>query len=122
MVVAEDEVEVRRALVAVLETWSGVEVVGVAADGLEAVRLHDTLSPDIVILDVAMPRCDGLQATRRILAAAPETCVIVLSSADDARLVGLCVQAGARGVLRKDRQSLTTAGLVLRLLAIRAPR
>lgn len=118
MLLADDEADVRRQLVAVLGTAEGIEVVGQARDGLEAIRLYAELSPDIVILDVVMPRCDGIRATHRILADAPGACVIVLSGADDARLVAHCIEAGARAVLRKDRGGLATAALLLRLLAI----
>jgi DNA-binding NarL/FixJ family response regulator len=119
VLLADDDPDVRRQLVAVLGAAPGIEVVGEARDGREAIRLYADLSPDVVIVDVVMPRCDGIEATRRILAGAPGACVIVLSGADDAPLVALCIKAGARGVLRKDRGGLATTALMLRLLAIR---
>jgi DNA-binding NarL/FixJ family response regulator len=101
-VVADDQTVVREGIVMLLGLLSGIEVVGAAADGNEAVRLVAELAPDVVLMDLRMPRCDGVEATRRIRAEHPGTQVVVLTTfADDASLFP-ALRAGARGYLTKD--------------------
>jgi DNA-binding NarL/FixJ family response regulator len=80
----------------------GIEVVGAAADGEEAVRLVAEHGPDVVLMDLRMPRCDGLEATRRIRAGHPRTQVVVLTTFDDDDSLFPALRAGARGYLTKD--------------------
>ncbi|MDH6127761.1 response regulator transcription factor [Kitasatospora sp. GP82] len=102
VVVADDQTVVREGIVMLLGLLPGIEVVGAAADGEEAVRLVGERSPDVVLMDLRMPRCDGVEATRRIRAEYPHTEVVVLTTyADDASLFP-ALQAGARGYLTKD--------------------
>ena len=102
VVVADDQTVVREGIVMLLGLLSGIEVVGAAADGDEAVRLVAELAPDVVLMDLRMPRCDGVEATRRIRAEHPGTQVVVLTTfADDASLFP-ALRAGARGYLTKD--------------------
>ncbi|KJK57728.1 LuxR family transcriptional regulator [Saccharothrix sp. ST-888] len=102
MVVADDQTVVREGIVMLLGLLPGIEVVGAAADGEEAVRLVAEQTPDVVLMDLRMPRCDGVEATRRIRAEYPHTEVVVLTTfADDASLFP-ALQAGARGYLTKD--------------------
>jgi DNA-binding NarL/FixJ family response regulator len=102
VVVADDQTVVREGIVMLLGLLSGIEVVGAAADGNEAVRLVAELAPDVVLMDLRMPRCDGVEATRRIRAEHPGTQVVVLTTfADDASLFP-ALRAGARGYLTKD--------------------
>ncbi|WP_340375477.1 response regulator transcription factor [Streptomyces sp. SS7] len=102
VVVADDQTVVREGIVMLLGLLPGVEVVGAAGDGDEAVRLVAELAPDVVLMDLRMPRCDGVEATRRIRAEHPGTQVVVLTTyADDASLFP-ALQAGARGYLTKD--------------------
>ncbi|MFI6621970.1 response regulator [Streptomyces sp. NPDC050528] len=102
VVVADDQTVVREGIVMLLGLLSGIEVVGAAADGDEAVRLVAELAPDVVLMDLRMPRCDGVEATRRIRAEYPGTQVVVLTTfADDASLFP-ALRAGARGYLTKD--------------------
>ena len=102
VVVADDQTVVREGIVMLLGLLPGIEVVGAAADGNEAVRLVAELAPDVVLMDLRMPRCDGVEATRRIRAEHPGTQVVVLTTfADDASLFP-ALRAGARGYLTKD--------------------
>ena len=102
VVVVDDQTVVREGLVTSLETMQGIEVVGSASDGEEAVELVAAVSPEVVLMDLRMPRVDGVEATRRIRADHPETQVVVLTTyADDESIVG-ALRAGAIGYLTKD--------------------
>ena len=86
-----------------------VEVVGSAADGDEAVALAADLLPDIVLMDLRMPRCDGVEATRLLRDRVPQTTVVVLTTYTDDRSVLDALRAGARGYLTKDAGGRTSA-------------
>lgn len=102
VLVADDQATVRDGLVTLLGLAEGIEVVGAAADGEEAVLLAEQIRPDVVLMDLRMPKLDGAGATTRIAASVPETAVLVLTTyADDASLAG-ALRAGARGYLTKD--------------------
>ncbi|MFJ6075011.1 response regulator [Streptomyces sp. NPDC093065] len=102
VVVADDQTVVREGIVMLLGLLPGVEVVGAAGDGDEAVRLVAELAPDVVLMDLRMPRCDGVEATRRIRAEHPATQVVVLTTYGDDESVFPALRAGARGYLTKD--------------------
>lgn len=102
VVIAEDQALVRAGLVAILRSDPGIEVVAEAADGLEALELVAAHRPDIAMLDVRMPRCDGLAATRRITAELPATRVLVLTTFGEDEVVLEALRAGAQGFLLKD--------------------
>ena len=102
IVVADDQRAVREALATVLDAEPGFEVVGLAADGDEAVELARRLSPEVVLMDLRMPNVDGVAATRRLAAELPAVKVVVLTTfADDASILG-ALEAGALGFLTKD--------------------
>jgi DNA-binding NarL/FixJ family response regulator len=113
VLLADDDRGFREALAEAL--GAHVEVVGMAADGAEAVERYRALAPEVVLMDVVMPRCDGIEATRRILALDPEARIVALTAGEDRRALALCLAAGARGCLRKD--SLALAPLMLALAA-----
>jgi DNA-binding NarL/FixJ family response regulator len=102
VVVADDQTAVREGLVLLLDLLDDVEVVGAAADGEEAVRLVDEHGADVVLMDLRMPRLDGVAATQRIRTDHPATQVVVLTTyAEDADIL-TALGAGALGYLTKD--------------------
>ena len=102
VLVADDQRVVRDGLVLLLGLLPQVEVVGTAANGEEAVDQATAQQPDVVLMDLRMPRCDGVEATRRLREQAPEIKVIVLTTYADDRSVIEALRAGARGYLTKD--------------------
>ncbi len=88
-----------------LLTARGLEVVGEAGDGEEAIRLAWELKPDIVLMDLMMPEMDGLEATKRLAAELPEVKVIVLTAADDDAKLFEAIKSGAKGYLLKNLES-----------------
>jgi DNA-binding NarL/FixJ family response regulator len=102
VVVADDQTVVREGIVMLLGLLPGIEVVGAAGDGEEAVALVAGLAPDVVLMDLRMPRCDGVEATRRIRAEYPGTQVVVLTTFADDESLFPALAAGARGYLTKD--------------------
>ncbi|MGV9564690.1 response regulator transcription factor [Streptomyces sp. NPDC003480] len=102
VVVADDQTVVREGIVMLLGLLPGIEVIGAAGDGDEAVKLVAELAPDVVLMDLRMPRCDGVEATRRIRAEHPGTQVVVLTTFGDDESLFPALRAGARGYLTKD--------------------
>jgi DNA-binding NarL/FixJ family response regulator len=105
VLVADDQRVVREGLVMVLGLLDGVEVVGTASDGAEAIAMAAELHPDIVLMDLKMPRCDGVQATRTLREQQPDVKVVVLTTYADDKSVIDALRAGARGYLTKDAGS-----------------
>jgi DNA-binding NarL/FixJ family response regulator len=102
VVVADDQSAVREGLVLLLGTLPGIAVAGQAADGEAAIDLVADVHPQVVLMDLNMPGCDGVAATRRITGEHPQTRVVVLTTyADDESIIG-ALQAGALGYLTKD--------------------
>ncbi len=102
ILLADDHTIVRDGLRAILERESDMMVVGEAADGRESVRLAETESPDIVVMDLGMPNMNGMEATRRIIASNPRIGVVILSMHQDESYVLGALKAGAKGYLLKD--------------------
>ena len=99
---ADDQRVVREGLAMLLGLLPGVEVVGTAANGEEALALADELRPDVILMDLRMPRVDGVEATRRLRTSHPEIKVVVLTTYADDRSVIDALRAGALGYLTKD--------------------
>ena len=102
VVLADDQRIVREGLALVLRGIPGIELVGAAADGAEALRLIDQLRPDVVLMDLRMPVLDGVEATGWLRAEHPEVQVVVLTTYTDETDVFTALRAGARGYLTKD--------------------
>jgi len=102
VVLADDHAVVRDGLAVLLEAQTDIEVVGAAANGRQAVRLVLELHPDVVVMDIAMPELNGIEATRQIHDAVTSTQVLVLSMHSTTEHIFRALQAGARGYLLKD--------------------
>ncbi|MGC4935584.1 response regulator transcription factor [Gordonia sp. DT30] len=98
----DDQELVRMGLRMILDEADGIEVVGEASDGEQAVALVDTCRPDVVLMDVRMPLVDGVEATRRVVAHAPQVAVLVLTTFDLDEYAFAAIRAGAAGFLLKD--------------------
>ena len=111
VLLADDHPLFRQGLRAALDATAGVDVVGEAADGAEAVELALELAPDVVLMDLQMPELNGIDATRKILDAHPTTHVLVLTMFDNDSSVFAAVRAGAKGYLLKgaDQQDVERA-------------
>ncbi|WP_296601679.1 response regulator transcription factor [Nocardioides sp.] len=101
VLIADDHPIFRDGLASLLETQPGVEVVGTAGDGLEAVALATTLVPDVVVMDLQMPQLNGIDATRRITETLPDVRVLVFTMGEEDGTVLAAMRAGARGYLVK---------------------
>ena len=102
VLVADDHTMVRQGLVGILASSDQIEIVGEASDGAEATEKALKSKPDVVVLDISMPRLNGLEAARRIHEALPATRILVLTMHDDEEYVLKMVRAGASGYLLKD--------------------
>jgi DNA-binding NarL/FixJ family response regulator len=105
VVLADDQTLVREGVTLMLSLTDDIEVVGVAADGEQAVAAVLASSPDVALLDLRMPRVDGVEATRRLKELAPQVEVVVLTTYADDESVMAALKAGARGYLTKDASS-----------------
>jgi len=101
VIIADDHHLVRQGLIALLNSASDIDVIGEAATGDEAVSLVESLQPEVVVMDVSMPRLDGRQATERIKALNLPTEIVILSMHADVTLVKQLLQCGVRGYLLK---------------------
>jgi DNA-binding NarL/FixJ family response regulator len=117
VLVADDQKVVREGLSLLLGMLPGVEVIGTAVDGTDAVRQAEATRPDVVLMDLSMPNCDGVEATRVIVGRQPDVRVVVLTAFADDDSVFAALRAGARGYLTKNAD----AGEILQALsAVRA--
>jgi DNA-binding NarL/FixJ family response regulator len=112
VLLADDQDIIRTGLTIILNHQADIEVVGQAADGVEAVELAQKLQPDVILMDIKMPRLNGIQATRQIMAALPKTQIIILTTYDTDDWVFDGIRAGAIGYLLKDATSDNLADAV----------
>ena len=112
ILIADDHEVVRKGLRSLLESQPGIEVIGEATNGREAVEKAAAAKPDVVVLDVGMPELNGLEATRRIVKAAPRTEVLILTVHETEEVIREVLRAGARGyVLKSDAGRLLLAAV-----------
>jgi DNA-binding NarL/FixJ family response regulator len=104
VLIADDHVVVRAGLGQLLGSFGDVTVVGASSDGDDAVRMAIQTRPDIVLMDLSMPGVDGVEATRKIVAALPDTRVVIFTSFSDRERILAAVDAGAIGYLTKDAE------------------
>src|ERR1700686_5915773 len=102
VLLADDHAMVRKGFRLILEAQPDMEIAGEAGNGREAVELAEKLQPDVVVMDVAMPELNGIEATRRLASSLPRTRVLALSMQKDSMYVREILRAGARGYLLKD--------------------
>jgi len=105
VLIADDHALVRDGTRRILEAERDIEVVAEAGDGEEAVTLASTLKPDVAIIDIDMPKLDGIEATRQVKALCPETAVLILTAYSDDQFVYSLLEAGAAGYLLKSIRS-----------------
>lgn len=102
ILLCEDHLIMRQGIRRLLEDEPGLEIVGEASNGEEAVQLVTELNPDVVVMDMAMPKLNGIEATRQIKLIRPETVILILSAYDDDEYVFALLKAGAAGYLLKS--------------------
>lgn len=112
ILIADDHEVVREGTRRVLEQGDDLEVVAQAGDGEEAVRLATSCQPDVAIIDIAMPKLDGIEATKQIRALCPGTAVLILTAYDDDQFVFSLLEAGAAGYLLKSVRGSELIGAV----------
>ena len=117
VLLADDHALVRRGFRRILEDDDAIEVVGEAANGDEAIALAHSLRPAVIVMDVAMPGTNGLAATKKILADAPDVAVLMLSMHSEETLVRQSLDNGARGYILKNALDLDLAGAVKKAAA-----
>ena len=110
LLLADDHTVVRAGLEELFSEAGDIEVVGAAADGEEVVALAVEHAPDVVLMDLSMPRLDGVEATRRIVAACDDVYVVVLTSFSDRERILAAIDAGAAGYLLKDAEPSELVG------------
>jgi len=102
ILIAEDHVVVRESIRQFLERGEKLEVVGEASDGEEAVKMASQLKPDVIIMDISMPKLNGIEATKQIKAQQPSATILILTAYDYEQYIFPLLEAGAAGYLLKD--------------------
>jgi DNA-binding NarL/FixJ family response regulator len=109
VLLVDDHALVRRGFHRMLDDDQTIEVVGEASNGAEAVKLAETLQPQVIVMDCQMPELNGLEATRKILQSRPDTAILMLSMHSEETLVRQALEAGARGYVLKNANDLDLA-------------
>jgi len=112
IVIADDHAVVRQGTRSLLEREEDLEVVGEAGDGEQAVKLIEQLKPDVAIIDISMPKLNGVEVTRQVKPRCPSTAVLILTAYDDDEYVFALLEAGAAGYLLKDVDAREVVGAV----------
>ncbi|HEV3478680.1 MAG TPA: response regulator transcription factor [Gaiellaceae bacterium] len=115
VLLVDDDPVFRELMAFVLRAHAGAEIVGQASDGAEGVELARSLHPDVVVMDLRMPKMDGFEATRKICTAVPDARVLVVSSSTERDDIERATRAGAAAYLPKDRVVADAAGEIARL-------
>ncbi|MBW6473010.1 MAG: response regulator transcription factor [Anaerolineaceae bacterium] len=102
IMLVDDHVLFRKGLASLLDAQTNIKVVGEASNGCEAVEIAKVLHPDLIMMDINMPKCDGLQATRSIKQILPDTKIVMLTASDDDQYLFEAMKIGAQGYLLKD--------------------
>ncbi|MET3289045.1 UNVERIFIED_CONTAM: DNA-binding NarL/FixJ family response regulator [Brevibacillus sp. OAP136] len=114
VVLVDDQTMIRQGLGYVIKMQPEMEVVGEASDGLEAIELVAKVKPDVILMDVQMPKCSGIEATRQIIRSSPGVKVLILTTFDIQEYVVEGIRAGAVGYMLKDADSLEMLELIRR--------
>ena len=102
VMIADDQGLIRDGIASLLSIQPGIEIVGKAVNGLDAAEQAQTLTPDIILMDIRMPEMDGIEATAKIKTSLPNCCILMLTTFDDEEYIVKSLQAGATGYLLKD--------------------
>jgi len=116
VLLAEDHAAYRKSLKLLVESGGDIEVIGEAKNGCEAVRLNKSLHPEVIVMDIAMPLLNGLQATRQIIETSPATKVLILSSHSDPEYIEQAMVFGASGYLLKQSSAEVLAQAIREVL------
>ena len=117
VIIVDDQRLMRDGLRLLLELEDGIDVIGEASDGEEGVKLYADLRPDIVLMDIRMPKMTGIEATKKILKADPKARIIILTTFDDDNLIMEGLQAGALGYMLKDLSGEELAAAIQTVMA-----
>jgi len=112
ILIADDHAVLREGMRQLLEQEKDMEVVGEADDGEQAVRMTTELTPDIVLMDIVMPKLSGVEATKQIKKVSPGTCILILTAYSDIRYIVGLLEAGASGYLLKSARSDEIVGAI----------
>ena len=115
VLLVDDHALVRRGFRRMLEDEADMEVVGEAGDGEEAIRLAQELAPEVIVMDCALPKVNGLDATREILDHSPDTAVLMLSMHSESTWVKQAIESGAKGYILKNAMNLELGPAVRRV-------